>query len=167
MFECKFFKVILQEIRLLSFDDTYEKKLFEGFEEPSNETHHGAVNFKIYQDIPILLCRMTATSSNRTFVDQQINLCKFFKHQRAFFVTSLFKNFYSKYYNPKLLECPIKKGFYHGVDARPRVKDLSEYVDTPSMVPSKAIFNLTSILRAKIGKGFKQIYSATWMVELL
>lgn len=161
----KFF--ILQEVHLLSYYDTYEKTLLEGFEEPSNETHYGVVNFKIHQDLKILLCHVIATSSNRTFLDQQINLCKFFKNQRVFLYISIFKNYYAKYFNPKLLECPIKKGFYRGVEPRPIVKDLNEYGFAPSMVPTKAVFNITSITKAKIGKGFKRIYTSTWMVELL
>jgi hypothetical protein len=118
--------------------------------EPGNKTHEGRMLFDLYQDLPTVIVRIILTSGGTTFIDQNLDYCKWLKYPRVGFIIEYFDNRYRQFINPKLLDCPIKKGFYVGMEARPTGKKAQDYATLPSFIKIQGTYNYTQVLKTKI-----------------
>ena len=158
---------IFQGIKLISNKYFYDQKLANISENNSNETHFGGIFCEFYDDIPVILLRMILSASGTTYIDQNINACKWIKNQRIGFVIEAFKLFYEKYFDPRILDCPIKKGRYSAIQARPIPKNLGQFGQIPIFIPFKGIFNYTIVIKTKIGNSkLRPFYMATFIFDI-
>lgn len=99
-------------------------------------------------------------------MDQNIDACKWVNNKRIAFVIEAFKSFHEKYLDPRMLECPIKKGRYNTIAARPIPYNLSQFTQIPIFIPFKGIFNSTTILKTKVRNKFRPFYMVTYIFEV-
>lgn len=128
-----------------------------------NETHAGEVSVDIFEDLSLIFLQAVVKSGSQKFVDQTINFCKWMENPRTNYIINIFKRNYDRY-NKKLLECPIKKGFYVAAGPRERLTNAAGVF--PSFLPIKGNITVLQILRAKVGKTMQHLTRTTNVYEL-
>jgi hypothetical protein len=51
-------------------------------------------------------------------IEFNVNFCKWMKNPRVGYIITIFKHFFQDFLDPKMLECPVKKGKYVFMKAR-------------------------------------------------
>ena len=114
----------------------------------------------------MIICRGILRSSERTYIDQTINVCTWINNRKASFVISFFKQFLEKHVNPDLLKCPVKKGKYLLLDSRKKPASSDDFGGLPLFVPAKGLFNFTISFKTKIRKQTKLVFKWSQNFEL-
>jgi hypothetical protein len=150
--------MFLQEYEIISQKSYFDPSLLNVTNEPMNQTHIGRIFMDFYQDISTIFVRLVVTSEGTTYVDQNINFCKWLKNPRVGFIVTYFENRCRKLMDPQLLNCPIKKGFYLASIAKTVRNDLKNFLNAPSFIPLKGTFNFTKVLKTKIKNKIRPFY---------
>jgi hypothetical protein len=152
-------------IETLSHKVFFEPSLLNVTYKPNNQTHYGRILIDFYQDIPSIYVRILLSSQGKSYIDQTINFCKWQKNPRIDFLVTYFEEQYKKVVNPKLLQCPIKKGFYLAVGARLISLEASGLFNVPSFIPIKGTFNFSKIMKTKISGKIQPFYMTSQIIR--
>lgn len=121
---------------------------------------------EIFQDLPIISSRFIIETTERRIIDHVFNLCQWLKNPKGNFFIGLFEKYYKEVINPKLLQCPFKKGRYVAVRAREKNFQASEVQKSaPVYLPTKGNITIKSINKVKIGKIMKNLANITEVYE--
>lgn len=129
-----------------------------------NETHSGEITVDVFQELPVVFFRIIAENPKQKFIDQTVNFCKWCKSRHTNFLIKMFTNYYEKYSNPELMECPIKKGFYIILKAREIITKPHDFL--PSLLPLKGNITLILSLKVRIAGKTQDLSRSTKIYEL-
>jgi hypothetical protein len=136
--------------------------------ENGNSTFYGRILCEIYQDLPIVVGRVVISSADRVFFDHSTNFCNLITNPKLNMFVTFLKRYLGKYFNTKLLGCPIKKGKYVAVENREVPKNLNEIVQLPKVPLGKTeIINITAIVKTKIAGKMKMLFTSVDMFKLV
>lgn len=127
-----------------------------------NETYNGAITVEFFQDLPVFVANIKFENEAAKIIDFRVNICKI-TDNRVNFVSSFFKNFYEKFYDPKFFTCPIKKGRFVAVQPKPRQFEVSKLI--PSFLSFSGNVTLTLNLQSRIAKKTVDLYTSVELVE--
>jgi hypothetical protein len=112
--------------------------------------------------------RMILSTSGKIYVDHNINACKWIENMRINFVIEVFKSMFEKYFDPRVLTCPIKRGRYMALAPRPMPVSLGEFTKAwPVFIPFKGEFNYTVVIKTKVRGKLRPFYMATYLFEVI
>lgn len=131
--------------------------------EPNNETHFGVMSAEFFQDLTMLSVQFLVSTTKKKYVDQTLNLCKWMENKRTNYLINFFKNYLEKSFNPKLFNCPIKKGFY--IVAKAREKPNPENF-VPSFIPMKGNVTIVIIYMTRLAKQMQPLLRLTETFDL-
>lgn len=155
IFTYKFFDKASGEV--VYFKASYNEKYLRLNFDPKNETHLGKISAEIIQDLSFLTAQFKVDVSKQKYIDLTVDFCQWLQNRRINYLINVFKNYFDKFVDPKLLKCPIKKGFYIAATARKIQKNLETFV--PSFIPLKGNLTLTVIMKAKVDKKLQHLCS--------
>ena len=127
------------------------------------QTYCGRSYVEFYEDIPMVTIQAIAKTESRKLLDQTLNFCKWMENRKTNYLISLFKNRYEAY-NPKLLRCPIKKGFYIAAEPRQKITNAEGFV--PSFMLTKGNITVVKIIKGKVNGTMHNLVRATNIYEL-
>lgn len=150
-------------MRQVFFKAEVNDKLLRIRYDADNDTHAGRSYVEFFEDLSLITIQAITRSETQTFLDQTINFCSWMKNRKTNYLIALFKNYYEAY-NPKLLTCPIKKGFYIAAEPRRKLTDAESFM--PSLLPIRGNITVLKIVKAKINKTMHHLIRATNIYEL-
>jgi hypothetical protein len=144
---------------------SFDPSLLNVSEEAANKTHFETIHVEIFRDVDSLFPHYILSFSGKTFVDQRYNYCKFLKNPRNGVVINFLKEF-NELADPRLLECPIKKGKFVALKPRRIPSNFHDLIALPQFLPLKGIFNFTLILKTKIRGKLAPVYQKVQVIEI-
>lgn len=131
--------------------------------DPENETHSGRTYVEFYEDLTMITIQAITATESQKLLDQTINFCKWMENRKTNYLINLFKNYYASY-NPKLLKCPIKKGFYIAAEPRKKITNAENMV--PSFMLTKGNITVVKIAKARVNKTMHNLIRATNIYQI-
>jgi hypothetical protein len=137
------------------FNYTYNPDYFKIYSDPQNSTHYGATIQEVLIQLDDVSYKFEIETDNRILVQQTINVCKLSSRLNGFYL-KMFQLIASSP-DTSVPTCPVKKGKYFAVQARP--KDFLDSLDLTEKVPGyiplrgKYFFSyklLTTVQRRKV-----------------
>lgn len=160
-FLCLFSQIAIRQVFV---KNEVNERLVKISYDPENETHFGQVSVEFFEDLKAIIVQaVVKTDSNKLLLDQTINFCKWMDNRKQSYLINFFKKYYEKY-NPLLLKCPIKKGFYIAAGPRERITNAESFL--PSFLPLKGNITVLKIIKAKVEKMVQHVIRATNIYEL-
>lgn len=150
-------------MRKIYFKTEVNEKLLNVSFDAENATHSGKSYVEFFEDITEIKIRGITKSGNQKLLDQTIDICKWLQNPRTNFLISLFKH-YVNAYNPELLQCPIKKGFYVAAEARERISNATTFF--PSFIPLRGNLTVIKIASGRVKSTMHHLIRATVVYEL-
>lgn len=134
------------------------EKLVRTIYEPANNTHYGKISLEVYEDLANIIVYFTVETKDKTFINQKINLCKWFAKPKNNVLINMFNNYYRHSWNRKLLTCPIRKGSYVVAGSRPIVTNPELF--RPLYMPvleARGNITIASKIKVQIRKKFEDL----------
>jgi hypothetical protein len=116
------------------------------------------------RNLTTIIVHLKVSKKSQKLFDHRLDLCAFVKNPRFGVVVSLFKKFYLRIYNNKLLTCPILKGNYSLTNPEEEFSEVD--FDMPAVFPKVGILNFSFILKTKIAKKLRAFYTSSSDFEL-